>query len=141
GSNVTILVNQSTTAAISFSTTHITLNIPGAASTDGLAVNDLDGDNLPDIVTSQFLTPTSNLFIFKNTSIPGNISFNSPQTITHTGPVVNLETGDLDGDNKPEIVTTQLLTSSVSVFRNRSTTSPAFDPPVDFLTDGHPWGL
>lgn len=141
GNNITVLVNQSTPAAISFAASPLTFTIPDAASTDALAVEDLDGDGLPDIVTSQFLTPTSNLYIFKNTSIPGNISFAAVQSIIHDGPIANLKVGDLDGDAKPEIVTTQLLESGVSIFKNQSTTTPAFAAPIAVLTDERPWGV
>ena len=141
GNNITVLVNQSTTAAITFAATQRTFTIPDAASTDGLAVGDMNGDGLPDIVTSQFLTPTSNLYLFRNTSIPGNISFATVETIVHAGPVVNLKLGDLDADGKPEIVTTQLLESAVSVFKNNSAGTFAFAEPIAVLTDERPWGL
>ena len=61
GPDVTVLVNQSTIAAITFAATPLAINIPGAASTDGLTVDDMDGDGLPEIVTTQFLTQTSNI--------------------------------------------------------------------------------
>lgn len=141
GNNITVLVNESTTADIAFATTALTFSIPDAASTDALAVEDLDGDGLADIITSQFLTPTSNIYIFKNTSLPGNITLGPVQAIVHAGPIVNLEVGDLDGDNKPEIATTQLLESGISVFRNQSTTQPTFAAPVSFATDDRPWGI
>src|SRR5688572_11323907 len=54
--NVVVLVNQSSLAAIAFAPTPLNLVIPGAASTDGLAVEDLNGDYLPEIVTSQYQT-------------------------------------------------------------------------------------
>ena len=142
GNDVTVLVNQSTPAAISFSPTRITLPIGGAASTDGLAVEDLDGDGLPEIVTSQFLTQTSNLFILKNTSIPGNISFAPPQTLPISGTVVNIKIGDLDGDHKPEIAATQLIGSgTISIFKNQSSGTLSFAAPVPIATDIRPWGI
>lgn len=142
GNTVSVLVNQSTLAAISFTATPITLTIPGAASTDGLAVEDLNDDGLPEIVTSQFLTQTSNIFIQKNTSIPGNISFVHDQMITISGTVVNLEIGDLDGDDKPDIAATQLIGSgTISIFRNQTAGTIAFASPVSILTDVRPWGI
>lgn len=142
GNNVTVLVNQSTTASIVFSAAPIVITVPGAASTDGLAVEDLDGDELPEIITTQFLTQTSNIFILKNTSLPGNISFSYNQTIAISGTVVNLKAGDLDGDGKADIAATQLIGSgSVSVFRNTTATAITFGAAISFASDVRPWGL
>ena len=142
GNNVAVLVNESTTAAIAFSATPLTIAIPGSASTDGLALEDLDGDGLPEIVTTQFLTQTSYIFILENTSVPGNISFVYDQTLDIAGTVVNLKIGDLDGDEKPEIAATQLIGSgTVSIFRNVTTSAISFDTPTTIPTDTRPWGL
>lgn len=141
GGNVTVLVNESTTGAISFSPTHLTFDLPGAASTDGLAVEDLDGDGRQEIITSQFLTQTSNLFILRNTSVPGNIAFIFDQTLDIGGTVVNIKAGDLDGDGKPEIAATQLIGSVISIFENISDAAIAFTAPVSILTDARPWGI
>ncbi len=141
GNNVTVLVNQSTTGAVAFSPTYITLLIPDIASTDGLAVEDLNGDGLPDIVTSQFLTQTSNLFILRNTSIPGNVSFVFDQILTISGTVVNIRVGDLDGDGKPDIAATQLISNSLTLFRNQTSGAIAFAAPTSFATSTRPWGL
>ncbi len=139
--NITILVNESTTGTIAFGATHITLTIPDMASTDGLAVEDLNGDGLPEIVTSQFLTQTSNLFIMRNTSIPGNISFAFDQSLAIGGTVVNIKIGDLDNDGKPDIAVSQLISNTVSVFRNQTSGSISFATPVSFAASTRPWGL
>lgn len=142
GNNITVLINQSTTAAIAFGASPVTVTVPDAASTDGLSVQDLDADGLPELVTAQFLTQTSNIFILRNRSVPGNISFVYDQTLALSGTVVNLKTGDLDGDGRPEIAATQLIGSgTVSVFKNLSSGSIAFASPVVFATDVRPWGL
>ena len=140
GGNVIVLTNASTPASISFAAP-LSINIPGAASTDGLAVADLDSDGLPEIVTAQYLTQTSNIFILGNNSLPGNISFGYNQMLELGGTVVNLKCGDLDGDGKAEIAATQLVGGTVSVFRNQTSGAMTFASPVTFPTDVRPWGL
>jgi gliding motility-associated-like protein len=142
GNNITVLINQSTLGAISFSNTPSTVSITGAASTDGLAIDDLNGDGYPEIVLSQFLTATSNLFILKNNSSLGNISLGNLTTIPLSGTVVNLKVGDLDGDQKPDIAATQLLGSSISVFLNQGTGGNiSFSTATAVSTEERPWGL
>jgi gliding motility-associated-like protein len=142
GNTVSILINQSTTAAISFASSPINIAIPGAASTDGLAIDDLNGDGFPEIVTSQFLTATSNLFILKNTSTLGNISMGTPSTLSIGGTIVNIKVGDLDNDQKPDVAVTQLLNASISVFLNQSTGGTlTFSAPNPISTDDRPWGI
>ncbi len=142
GNDITILVNQSTTAAVSFSATQVTIPVPGAASTDGLTIDDLNGDLLPELVTSQFLTATSNIFVLRNNSTTGNISFSETITIPADRTVVNIAAGDLDHDGKPDLVATRLLAGAISIFRNESTgTALFFASAVELTTADRPWGL
>lgn len=136
-----ILKNQSTLAAVSFAAPQF-IAVPGAATADGLDVGDLDGDNLPDVALSQFLTTSSKVFVLKNTSTPGSISFATPLTLDIGSTVVVVKFGDLDGDRKADIAVTQLLGSSVSVFVNQSTTSTLqFAASVSITTEERPWGM
>jgi gliding motility-associated-like protein len=142
GNTLTVLVNQSTPTTISFTNTPITITIAGAASTDGLAIDDLNGDRFPEIVTSQFLTATSNLYILKNNSTLGNISMGNLTTLSIGGTVVNVKVGDLDGDMKADIAVTQLLGSAIAVFLNQSAAGNlAFSAPNVITTDDRPWGI
>jgi gliding motility-associated-like protein len=142
GNNVTILVNQSTPASIIFSTTTLTINIAGAASTDGVIIEDLNGDHLPEVVLSQFLTASSNIFILRNNSTLGNISLGNLTILPLSNTVVNLRIGDLDNDRKPDIAATQLLGSSISIFLNQTSAgSIAFSGPNPFVTEERPWGI
>ncbi|MFZ6011698.1 MAG: FG-GAP-like repeat-containing protein [Bacteroidota bacterium] len=139
GNNLTVLLNQSSVAAIAFSPTPQSVTIAGAASTDGLAVDDLNGDNLPEIVTSQFLTATSNVYVIENKSTPGSITFGAITTLALSGTVVNLKIGDLDSDGKPDIAAIQLLGNTVSIFRNQGSLS--FTAPTAIITDDKPFGV
>jgi gliding motility-associated-like protein len=142
GSNVvTVLINQSTLAAPSFSpASPIEVVIPSIVSTEGLAVADLNGDGLPEIVTAQFQT-TSNLYVIENNSSPGSIATGAITTLTVGTPIKNIRIGDLDGDSKADIAFTQLISSSIGIFLNQSSSSVSFAALKAFETDVTPWGI
>lgn len=140
--SVNVLVNQSSLGAISFSPiAPISIVIPGAASTEGLAVEDLNGDKRPEIVTSQFQT-NSDIYVIANTSSPGSISAGAIKTVTVGVPIKNIKVGDLDGDRKPDIAYTKLTSSEVGLLLNQSTsTALNFSNAPSVATDVTPWGI
>ena len=145
--NITILVNQSTTSVIQFGSTPISFPVvvpaPNAtATTDGLAIQDIDGDKLPEILTTPFQTSSSKVYVIKNNSVPGSINLGAITPINLGTAAVNLRVGDLDGDNKPDIAVTGLVAHTVAIFLNTSTSSSInFSPPATFGTMQRPFGL
>lgn len=146
-----VLPNTSSGATISFGTPTI-LAMPvtgGNAGSDGLAIQDMDNDNKPDIIINQVLSSSGNVFVYKNESRSGNFIFTkvtkadiAPGVPNNTGAPVNVRVGDIDGDSKPDIVVTQFLGAKISVLLNQSTpTSMQFAPPVSAATDPFPFGL
>jgi gliding motility-associated-like protein len=138
---VTVLVNQSTLASILFSPSppiHIT--IPGAASTEGLAVADANGDGLPEIITSQYQI-NSDIYIIENKSSPGSFQAGVVSSLPVNTIIKNIRVGDLDGDEKPDIAFTQINNSSIGVFLNQSTGTITFDGLKTFATDVTPCGI
>lgn len=140
-SRVFVVLNQSSLATIQFATpTGITL--PGSSPIDGIAVGDLDGNQLPEIVVCEFLTTAGKIFILKNQSSPGALNFGSAIEIAASTSVLNLRIGDLDGDTKPDLAASALLASSVMIFGNKSTSSTIqFAAPVLIGCDQKPWGI
>ena len=140
---VLFLENQSTTANITFSPTIREIVIPQASRTMGLSVEDLNGDQFPEIVVNQFLTDNGNCFVIQNSSSPGNFQFNNIIELAIPGTLVSLKIGDMDGDGKRDIVATQLLSSAVSIFLNQTAVgaAPVFGAPVNFPANNRPWGL
>lgn len=136
-----ILRNQSSLSAISFADA-LVIPIPNAVSTDALDVVDLDHDGYPDIVTSQFNTQTSNVYVLKNSSTAGTIVFQTPVVLSVSGNVVNVKIGDLDGDTQPDIAATQLLGAGFTIFRNTTeNTGLQFSNGQYFATDIGPTGI
>ncbi len=136
-----VVANQSTTATIQMGTP-VALSVTSTFITDGLAIGDLDGDALPEVVTSEFLSPSGKIFVFKNQSTPGSIKLSITLELVASTTIANLKIGDLDGDSKPDLAATGLLSSAVFVFLNQSTTSAIqFATSKSITANARPWGI
>jgi gliding motility-associated-like protein len=141
GNVISILPNQSTTTNIIFGAP-VTFTVPGAISTDALEIKDINGNGLPEIITSQFLTASSNIFVCDNKSTQGVFNFSDITTLNVANTVINVRVGDLDGDHKPDIAATRLLGSDIAIFLNQSNANQiSFSTPISVATSSHPWGL
>jgi hypothetical protein len=114
---ITVLKNTNSTAGLSLAPHKDFLT---GTSLGGLAVADLDGDGKKDILAINLNTTTFSTY--RNTSAPGDISFASKLDFPRGNETygVNAAIGDLNGDNKPDIVITNYNDSSVTVYRNTS---------------------
>ncbi len=136
-----IVPNQSSIATIQMGTPAI-VTVNSTSVTDGIAIDDLDGDALPEVITSEFLSPSGKIFVLKNQSTPGTIKLTASIEIVASTTISNLKLGDLDGDSKLDLAATGLLASSVFVFANQSTTSAIqFAAPVSVAANARPWGI
>ncbi|ADR23124.1 hypothetical protein MATR_30270 [Marivirga tractuosa] len=141
---ILIIKNTSSAGTLSFSPEIIELTVENAVSTAGLDVEDLNGDGKPEIITHQFQTDAGGFFIATNQSSPGNFSFTDFNKYSTPGTLINLKVGDINQDNKPDIVATLFLSSSVAVFNNETTDTgnvPQFGSAQNLATDVRPWGL
>jgi gliding motility-associated-like protein len=140
---ILIVKNTSSGGALSFSNDILELTLEGAESTDGLDVEDLNGDGKPEIITSQFNNDGGGFYIATNQSTPGNFSFDNFNQFNTPGTLLNLKVGDFNQDNKPDIVATLFLSSAIAVFINETTTGeePQFASAQNLPTDLRPWSL
>lgn len=107
-----------------------------------VALGDLDGDGKSDLVFAN--SAGSTVSVLRNITMnPGAISFDAKIDIT-TGPnPFDVAIGDLDGDGKLDIVTTNSDNATLSVLRNTSTgaTVISFDTKEDFNTGDLPFAV
>ncbi len=81
-----------------------------------LAAADLDGDGLRDIAAVNNTTAT--ISVLRNTSTPGNISF-APKLVYAAGSEpFSISAGDLNADDKPDLVVANNNGQSISLFKN-----------------------
>jgi gliding motility-associated-like protein len=141
--NISILKNNSTIGSITSSSfaTHVVF-AAGLAPLNAV-IKDIDRDGKVDIAVVNKNSNT--LSILKNNISNGTINLNSfaPKVdfVTGTAPF-SIAIGDINGDNKLDLVTTNSGSNSISIFENTTTdgiiNSSSFAPKVDILTGTTP---
>ena len=119
---ISVLRNTySATGTLSFADP-INFATPDLVNTHMLAISDMNGDNKPDIVVSDYSTTSgfaTKIAYFENSSSVGTINFYSEVLLATTANRVyhQLEVTDVDGDNKSDIVASQ-TGGNIDVYRN-----------------------
>ncbi len=119
---VSVLRNTySATGTLSFADP-INFATPDLVNTHMLAISDMNGDNKPDIVVSDYSTTSgfaTKIAYFENSSSVGTINFYSEVLLATTANRVyhQLEVMDVDGDNKSDIIASQ-TGGNIDVYRN-----------------------
>jgi gliding motility-associated-like protein len=123
GSNiVTIYKNLSSVDKITFA--------PGVDFATGngpisVCIADLDGDQKPDMAVSN--SNDNTISVYKNTGDINNISFASKVSYKTGKSPQGIAINDLDGDGAPELVVTNLIDNTISIFRNNLITETIAD--------------
>lgn len=122
---------------ISFSVKNY-FSISGAARS--IAVCDFNNDLKPDVVVTD--SYENLVYVYPNTSLPGNISFGAPKKYNSNSPYFEgIATSDINNDGKPDITLVNSGSTSYSVLKNISDTAIAFDGQVVFPTASYPEDL
>ncbi len=133
--NISVLRNTSTAGSITASSFAAKIDFTSSSTGPVFgALGDVDGDGKPDIVTAN--AGANTVSVRRNTSTPGSISFATKIDFSTGGTPSSVAIGDVDGDGKPDLVTSNAAASAntVSVLRNTTAGTISFGTKVDFAT-------
>jgi FG-GAP-like repeat/IPT/TIG domain/Secretion system C-terminal sorting domain len=111
---------------------------------NAVALSDFDGDGKIDVATANNHSNAglATVSILRNTSSASTISFAPKQDMVTGGVTYCIASTDIDGDGKHDIISGSIASSSISVFRNTSTTGNiSFAPKIDFAVTGAPYDI
>jgi PKD repeat protein len=115
---VSIFRNTSIVGSISFAS-HVNITVDNDPR--GIALGDLDGDGKPDLAAGSL---TNNVSVFRNTSVVNSVSFAPKVSFTTGATPTEVAIVDIDGDDRPEILTSNEGDDNFSVYHNIA------DPPA-----------
>jgi hypothetical protein len=132
---LSILKNTSTSGNISFDTP---LDIDTEFGASWVSIADVDSDGKPDVAV--IIPHPGIVYIYKNTSTPGNISFGTRMSISAPSPQT-LTFGNLNLDDKPELIIACATSSGphIRIHRNISTTgNMSYEAATEMATGVYP---
>ena len=106
-----------------------------------LAIGDLDGDSKPDLAVANY-SSDNNVSILRNTSSSGSVSFATKVDFPIGVAPIAVNLGDIDGDAKPDQITSNYSANKISIFRNTATSGSiatnSFATKVDYFASTGP---
>lgn len=108
------------------------INLASTAAPSCIISEDFNGDLKQDIAVTNY--GMSTISVFQNTSTTSTISFSSGTYYSTASGCLNLTSGDMDSDGRPDIITSNYIAKGITVFRN--TTTQAGNPST-FATGVH----
>src|SRR5258705_163712 len=113
---ISVLKNNSPIGSISLSYSPLS-NFVTSPSPVSISFGDLDGDSKQDIIVTSY---TNGLSIFRNNSTTDSIKLLPKiDLVAGNSPFISA-IADIDNDGKPDIVCTNSVSNSISIFRNTS---------------------
>jgi hypothetical protein len=132
--SITIFRNTGFPGTISFAQN---LQFLLAGENSNMTIGDVNGDGKPDLIVTNYYLNT--ITVYKNTSVPGSISFDGGTQFPTGNSPNNVSIADIDGDGKPDLVVINFTAGSVSILRNTGISGTiSFAAKTDFTIPSYP---
>ncbi|MES2703357.1 MAG: FG-GAP-like repeat-containing protein [Bacteroidota bacterium] len=133
-SYVSVLRNTSSIGSILFAAK---VDLTTGTNPEGVVLGDIDGDGKTDMLVANFYGPS--VSVFRNTGSTGTIAFAAKVDFASDTQPMSIALGDLDGDGRTDMAVTNYYFSTVSVFRNVSSSGTvSFATRSDYLAGTNP---
>ncbi|MFN5430799.1 MAG: FG-GAP-like repeat-containing protein [Cyclobacteriaceae bacterium] len=137
GNTISVLRNTGTPGTISYAAK---IDFATGSGPKSLAIGDLDGDGKADLAVAN--GGISTVSVFRNTGMPGTISYAAKRDFETGLAPGSVAIGDLDGDGKADLAVANINSNTVSVFRNTGTPGTvSYEAKTDFATGSGPYSL
>jgi FG-GAP-like repeat/IPT/TIG domain/Ig-like domain CHU_C associated len=140
-STISVFRNTATSGAIDASSFTAKVDFTTGGGPFSLAIGDLDGDSKPDLVVANY-SGNNDISVLRNTGSSGNISFATKVDFALGVSPISANIGDMDGDGKLDLISTNYSTNEISILRNISTSGSisvsSFDAKVSLYSGTGP---
>lgn len=142
---ISIFRNTTVNGLINANSFSSKVDIPSGDGPNGIFSGDIDGDGKPDLMITNYNANT--VSAFRNTASPGSLTTGSfaARVDFDTGQIGDgqgVDMGDINGDGKPDLVVSNELSNTISIYRNQAVSgnfsSNTFAPKLDLVTGSEP---
>lgn len=140
--SISVLRNISTTGIINASSFAPKIDFPAGLDPYSVAIGDLDDNNKPEIVVSNY--SSGSVSVFGNTSAIGSVALSAKVDFVSGAGSLMVSISDIDGDGKPDLLVTN-GGARIAILKNVNTAQPinlsSFANKIDFNSTSDPFGL
>lgn len=139
---VSIFRNTATSGTIDANTFAAKVEFTTGVTPFTIAIGDLDGDSKPELVVANYTSPDNVISVLRNTGSSGSISFATKVDFVTASAPISANIGDMDGDGKLDLISSNYSDNSISVLRNIATSGSisanSFDTRVNLYSGTGP---